>query len=84
MYLLRETALGGSGWSTLGNTLGDSTRPMPGDKCWGGGLHWMPDVNGDCWSVVDDGCSILDVNSWKMSSSLTLAWDLFLKALAGS
>lgn len=49
----------------------------------GWGLHWMPDVNGDCRSVVDDGCSILDVNTWKMSSSLTLAWDLFLKALAG-
>lgn len=82
MYLLREIALGGSGWSTLGDSTGHSTRPMPDDKCReGGGLHWMPDVNGDCWSVVDDGCSILDVNTWKMSSSLTLAWDLIFEGL---
>lgn len=52
--------------------------PMPDGKC-GIDLPWMSDANGDCWSVVNDGCSILDVNTWKMSSSLTLAWDLFLK-----
>lgn len=54
------------------------TGPMPDGKC-GVDLPWMSGANGDYWSVVSDGCSILDVNTWKMPSSLTLAWDLFLK-----